>query len=187
MEGTHGGRLTDLVRSAIDPGTFGEQHPHPILLVSSGAGPIDWFETTHAGEPTPTPTPTATASAGDVESPRAALHAGTEWRCVHDSGRNPFAGMVTLGRARNNDVILDGGSVSKVHAVLHATPDGWWLEDMRSHNGTLLDGRRLEPGERLQLSEGATIHLGVEVRARFYGPGGFAALLARLRAGGGAF
>lgn len=51
----------------------------------------------------------------------------------------------TLGRAYDNDVILDERHVSAHHAVLEAGPDGApFLRDLGSSNGTLVLGRGVE-------------------------------------------
>jgi hypothetical protein len=48
--------------------------------------------------------------------------------------------------------------VSRMHAVIRREADGIVLEDLRSHNGTFLDGRRIDGKAVLQ--EGAVIALG---------------------------
>jgi len=51
--------------------------------------------------------------------------------------------------------------VSRLHAVLLATPDGnWSILDPGSANGTLLNGREIPAGERIPLHEGDRINLG---------------------------
>jgi hypothetical protein len=94
-------------------------------------------------------------------------------------GSNPFLLMVTLGRAPNNDIVLDQPGVSKFHAYLCATADGWRLSDARSLNGTLVDGVRLQPDERRLLRSGARVDLADDARLLFLEP---AALHERLRA-----
>jgi pSer/pThr/pTyr-binding forkhead associated (FHA) protein len=51
--------------------------------------------------------------------------------------------------------------VSRLHAVLIATPDGnWSILDPGSANGTLLNGREIPAGEQIPLQEGDRINLG---------------------------
>jgi len=51
--------------------------------------------------------------------------------------------------------------VSRLHAVLIATPDGnWSILDPGSANGTLLNGREIPAGEQIPLHEGDRINLG---------------------------
>lgn len=76
------------------------------------------------------------------------------------SDRNPFAGLITVGRARNNDVCLAAGGVSKIHCFLHPTPDGWLIEDNGSTNGTAVNGTTLTPKVRVPLRPGSEVDFG---------------------------
>ncbi|MEU1162263.1 FHA domain-containing protein [Streptomyces sp. NPDC005921] len=52
------------------------------------------------------------------------------------------AGTVRIGRALDNDVVVDDLVVSRHHAELRAHPDGGYeIVDLNSHNGTYLNGR----------------------------------------------
>jgi len=63
----------------------------------------------------------------------------------------------TLGRATGADFIVDAALVSRVHCRITALPTGELeVSDLRSTNGTFVNGRRverarLEPGDRLQV------------------------------------
>jgi hypothetical protein len=65
-----------------------------------------------------------------------------------------------VGRSRSVDLHMTEPSVSGEHAVLRWTGQGWELHDLGSRNGTLLDGRRLSPGERIAVIRGAVIAFG---------------------------
>lgn len=50
----------------------------------------------------------------------------------------------TVGRQTGNTVRLDDSGVSKQHAVLERRDDGWRVRDLRSSNGTFVNGERIE-------------------------------------------
>lgn len=48
---------------------------------------------------------------------------------------------VSIGRAKSSNLVLDGESISRLHAVLHSTPDGkWQIIDRDSANGLRING-----------------------------------------------
>ena len=57
---------------------------------------------------------------------------------------NPYPERISIGRARNCDVVLRDPSVSKLHAHFRVRPNGKLdLVDLDSQNGTSLNGRTL--------------------------------------------
>lgn len=84
------------------------------------------------------------------------------------SGRNPFSSMITIGRARNNDVLIESGLVSKLHAYVLTRPDGLFIFDQGSTNGTKVDGVMLKKGEGGQLRDGCTIELAPNIALRYH-------------------
>ena len=52
--------------------------------------------------------------------------------------------VITIGRAPENDVVVDDSAVSWHHAEVRATPSNEYeLVDLSSHNGTYLNGQRI--------------------------------------------
>jgi hypothetical protein len=49
-----------------------------------------------------------------------------------------------LGRSEHNDVCLASPYLGRHHAVIVGTPEGYYLIDLNSVNGVLLNGRRIE-------------------------------------------
>jgi len=70
-----------------------------------------------------------------------------------------------LGRGKEAHARLDDTGASRTHARIVRTEDGGWLlEDLRSRNGTFVDGRRIE---RIELKSGDRIHIGPNVVVSF--------------------
>lgn len=62
--------------------------------------------------------------------------------------------QLSVGRSRGSDVVLSDPEVSRRHAQLRFRDGKWILEDLRSRNGTIVNGIRvgrceLRPGDRL--------------------------------------
>lgn len=73
-------------------------------------------------------------------------------------------GQCSLGRAEENDIVLSGRGISRLHAVIIVKPHGDVIvEDRGSTNGLYLNGERIE---RSSLEPGQTVGLGPEVMIR---------------------
>ncbi len=69
--------------------------------------------------------------------------------------------VTTIGRTNGNDLIIVGRSVSRKHARLWFDNGRWFLEDLGSSNGTLVNGMRL--AQPKLLNDGDVINFGDEV------------------------
>jgi HD-GYP domain-containing protein (c-di-GMP phosphodiesterase class II) len=56
--------------------------------------------------------------------------------------------LLRAGRLGTLEIVLDDGSVSRRHAEVRRTENGWWVRDLDSTNGTYVNGVRLTNGER---------------------------------------
>jgi len=81
------------------------------------------------------------------------------------AGRPGIEG-VRLGRGPENDIVVDDGTLSRAHLLLRQEDGGWTLEDLRSSNGTRVDGRAVRGG-RVAVAPGSRIEAGA-VRLTFY-------------------
>jgi hypothetical protein len=80
----------------------------------------------------------------------------------------PGGKRLNVGRASDNELMLNHSSVSKIHAALLMSSEGTLLvADTGSTNGTFINGRRIAYGESRLLEDGDVVGFGdVEVRLR---------------------
>ncbi len=69
-------------------------------------------------------------------------------------------GSTTIGRGRDNDLLLPHPQVSQHHARIDVTADGASITDLGSSNGTFVGGAELAPREPHGLVDGDGIHVG---------------------------
>lgn len=66
------------------------------------------------------------------------------------------SGQATIGRLHSCQVAVDDPNVSRRHAQITRRDDGWWIVDLGSTNGTLVNDalikeRRLAPGDQIRV------------------------------------
>lgn len=76
---------------------------------------------------------------------------------VVDGKRNVLSGeRMTIGRSRDCEIVIDDPNVSRRHAEVRKTIEGWMVVDLGSTNGVKVNGRRvheevLRPGDKITL------------------------------------
>ena len=71
--------------------------------------------------------------------------------------------VTTIGRTNGNDLIISGRTVSRRHARLWFDTNRWYIADMQSANGTLVNSLRVQPNQPVPLNDGDVIHFGDEI------------------------
>lgn len=144
----------------LDADAFLERVTIPHLLLLPDSGGLD------AEDPgINTIVDLSATKVGAVASPAAFLGA-----IPLAKGANPFAHMVTVGRANNNDVILKSKLVSKFHAYFRQLGKSWSLCDASSSNGTFLNGTKLAPERSRPVKSGDQVGFGKEIATLFFLP-----------------
>jgi pSer/pThr/pTyr-binding forkhead associated (FHA) protein len=69
--------------------------------------------------------------------------------------------VTTIGRTNGNDLVISGRTVSRRHARLWFADGRWFLEDLQSANGTLVNNVRIY--QPVMLNDGDVINFGDEV------------------------
>jgi hypothetical protein len=100
-----------------------------------------------------------------IQVPTAQRHEAEPPLVLVAAGRSyplPVGRAVTVGRALDNDIILDSPSISRHHARLSPRSNHWLVEDLASTHGLYVNGRRvsaslLRPGDELRLGTVAAV------------------------------
>ena len=71
--------------------------------------------------------------------------------------------VTTIGRTNGNDLIISGRTVSRRHARLWFEGGRWFLADLNSANGTLINNMRLQPNQAVPLNDSDVINFGDEM------------------------
>ncbi len=163
-----------LLRAKGETG-YEREFPEPVLLLEPlGAGAGSAVDTPPEGSSFDQTSAEKVVAPQLFRAPIAGMvHPEAQVAWLRKTDRNPFVGLVTIGRARNNDIILAHSSVSKLHAIVHRHGIGWLIEDRNSTNGTFIEGVRLPGEERRALNDGTSLRIADAVQARFFEPGSF--------------
>lgn len=109
-----------------------------------------------SGGPAPTETGLHEAR-GDIAPPEAYLEV-VRGRGLEPGGRFDLFGGATIGRGGEADIVLDDDFASSLHARIAPRGGVFWVEDLGSTNGTLVNMERVN-GE-VPLSHGDRIRIG---------------------------
>lgn len=66
-------------------------------------------------------------------------------------------GQLVVGRSPRSGLPIADPLLSREHARLSREHDGWWVDDLGSHNGTFLNGQRLSAAARLRPGDVLTL------------------------------
>lgn len=68
--------------------------------------------------------------------------------------------QITIGRATDNDVVVDNSLASRHHAMIQKIKNVYFLKDLGSTNGTFLNGAKLPGDKYVKLQSGDKITIG---------------------------
>jgi hypothetical protein len=103
---------------------------------------------------------TARSEGGDLPDPAAS---GIEIIPIVKAEGNPYPERISVGRARNCDIVFRDASISKLHAhfrVLGGDVTRLEVVDHGSHNGTRVNGQRIAPSTPTPVQSGTAIVFG---------------------------
>lgn len=180
-------RLRHLLALVQDQQTFLAEHPTPALVFDrtqeSDTGNVETpSQPFTQGVPSSTEVLGPLAAAQQLTRMADLINPEAQVGWLVKSDRNPFGGLITLGRARNNDLVIKTGTVSKLHAIFTQLDGRWTVQDDASANGTFLNGARLPGKQKTPVSDGDALRFGPDVQCRLYLPESLWQLLGLLRA-----
>jgi hypothetical protein len=144
------------LRETMTKAQFEAAHPHPFLLrrrePRRGETHQDWTERVafDTGVVMPNQAPVSPPGLEDAQI-----------FPVLKAPKNPFPERISVGRALNCDLCLREASVSKLHAHFqNVAPDGGMLTDVKSANGTRINGKRIGAGQAMRVVSGDLLQFG---------------------------
>jgi pSer/pThr/pTyr-binding forkhead associated (FHA) protein len=76
---------------------------------------------------------------------------------LSEGSKFPILPVTGIGRASSNTIVVEDDYVSSEHALLSLRGSQWWLEDLNSRNGTLLNDIPLETPTVVTMGDVVTI------------------------------
>ncbi|MDX1696212.1 MAG: FHA domain-containing protein [Ketobacteraceae bacterium] len=84
-------------------------------------------------------------------------------RSMSDNGEFPLEGEMLVGREIECDISLYSGHISRYHSKISVSPNGIFIEDLKSTNGTYVNGKRITGRTRIGMGDEIAFH---EIRFR---------------------
>lgn len=72
----------------------------------------------------------------------------------------PLVSKITIGRDSGNDICIDNKLASRKHAVIQKIKTGFFVCDLKSTNGTYVNGSKIEADKYVKLNRGDVITIG---------------------------
>jgi pSer/pThr/pTyr-binding forkhead associated (FHA) protein len=79
---------------------------------------------------------------------------------VYDGLNKPKKMKITLGRSEKSDIFINDELVSRKHAVIKKEDENYFIRDLKSKNGTYINGAMIMPEEFIGIQEGDIIKVG---------------------------
>lgn len=135
-----------------------EETMAPVVEAAGSSPPV-----APAPEATSQPTAPSTSAQPEVSPPSAPTvetAAGPLAYLISSNGKDTYPltkPAVVIGRLKTNEIVVRNSSVSRVHATIIQSQDGFILKDLESTNGTFVNGKKIT---EQALKDGDQITLG---------------------------
>jgi pSer/pThr/pTyr-binding forkhead associated (FHA) protein len=76
-------------------------------------------------------------------------------------GKNyPIATKITIGRDKVNNIIIDDTLASRFHALIQKIKDAYFIKDLNSTNGTMVNGEEVPKDKYIKLYKNDVVKIG---------------------------
>ncbi len=80
--------------------------------------------------------------------------------CLLFQGKKiPLVAKASIGRDRENSIVIDNQLVSRYHAELHKIKADYYIRDLHSSNGTFINGKKIKPNKYYKVAVHDTISI----------------------------
>ena len=80
--------------------------------------------------------------------------------CLLFQGRKiPLVAKITIGRDRENDLVVENKLVSRYHAYIQKIKNEYFIRDLHSANGTFINGEKIESDKYYKISSRDSIKI----------------------------
>lgn len=81
---------------------------------------------------------------------------------MFNNSRISLVAKITIGRATDNNIVIDSKLASRQHAIIQKIKDDYYLMDLGSTNGTLINGKDIPANKYFKLHKGDNITIGTD-------------------------
>lgn len=78
----------------------------------------------------------------------------------HGSTRVPVLDKLTIGRSKDNVIVVEDGLTSRYHAVVQKIKKEYYIKDLDSTNGVYVNGKKIPEEKYLKLERGDIVRVG---------------------------
>ena len=71
--------------------------------------------------------------------------------------------IIRLGRISSNDIQINDKHISRMHLEIKRKGDKYFIRDLKSTNGTFVNGKQIKAGSEFEIKNGLTILIGKTV------------------------
>jgi pSer/pThr/pTyr-binding forkhead associated (FHA) protein len=72
----------------------------------------------------------------------------------------PIVSQITIGRDKKNKIVLDDSLVSRDHALIQKIKDAYFIKDLNSTNGTLVNNIKVPQDKYIKLYRNDVVKIG---------------------------